>query len=68
MRPDVHKYRKRIERFFERLDKNRSISKKDKDILRDFRDYLVSEGITYGRIGKYLTDLKSLGASRQEIS
>lgn len=58
MRLDAHNYRRRIERCFEQLENNRSVSKEDKEILRKYRDYLVSEGITYGRVGKYFTDLK----------
>ena len=58
MRLDAHNYKRRIDRFFERLDKNRSMSEEDKEILKKYRNYLVSEGITFGRVGKYLTDLK----------
>ena len=58
MRPDAHNYARRIERYFLRLEKCGSMSAKDKDILNRYRDYLVSEGITLGRVGKYLTDLK----------
>lgn len=58
MRLDAHNYERRIERFFEKLDKNRSMPKEDKEILKKYRDYLVSEGITFGRLGKYLTDLR----------
>lgn len=58
MRLDAHNYKKRIERFFENFEKNKSISEEDKETLRKYRDYLVSEGITFGRIGKYLTDLR----------
>lgn len=57
-RLDAHNYKRRVERFFEKLEKNRSISEKDKEILRRYRDYLVSENITFGRVGKYLTDLR----------
>jgi len=58
MRLDAHNYKRRIDRFFECLQENGSISEEDKEILRKYRDYLVSEGITYGRVGKYLADLK----------
>jgi len=58
MRLDAHNYKRRIERFFERLEKNRSITEEDKEILEKYRDYLVSEGISFGRVGKYLSDFK----------
>jgi len=58
MRLDAHNYQKRVERFFERLDKDSRMPEKDKAILSKYRDYLVSEGITLGRVGKYLTDLR----------
>lgn len=58
MRLDAHNYKRRIERIFIRLEKNRLVSDGDKDILKKYRDYLVSEGITLGRVGKYLSDLK----------
>lgn len=58
MRLDAHNYKRRIELFFEKLNKNRFMPEEDKVILKKYRDYLVSEGITFGRVGKYLTDLK----------
>ena len=57
-RLDAHNYKRKIERFFENLDKDSSIPEEDKEILRRYRDYLISEGITFGRVGKYLSDLK----------
>jgi len=57
-RHSVHDYRRRIERIFVRLERNRLVCKKDVEILRKYKDYLVSEGITFGRVGKYLSDLK----------
>lgn len=58
MRLDAHNYKRRIDLFFEKLDKRRCMTEEDKGILKEYRDYLVSEGITYGRVGKYLSDLK----------
>ena len=57
-RLDAYNYKRRIELFFEKLDKNNSMSRQDKEILKKYRDYLISEGITFGRVGKYLSDLK----------
>ena len=70
MRPDAHNYQRRIERFFEKLKNNEAIHEEDKQLLEKYRDYLASEGITLGRIGKYLTDLRKaselLGKRYQE--
>jgi len=55
---DAHNYERKIERFFLKLDKNKAMPREDKDILKKYRDYLVSEGISFVRVGKYLTDLK----------
>lgn len=58
MRLDAHNYKRRIENYFARLEREKSISKGDMEILKKYRDYLVSEGITLGRVNKYLCDLK----------
>jgi len=58
MRLDAHSYRRRVESFFLKLEKNGLMSERDKEILRKYRDYLISEGITFGRVNKYLYDLK----------
>jgi len=58
MRLDAHNYQRRIDRFFEKLKKDGQICAAEIEILKKYRDYLVSEGITFGRVGKYLTDLK----------
>jgi integrase len=55
---DAHNYERRIELFFEKLEQNKLMHKEDKEVLKRYRNYLVSEGITFGRVGKYLTDLK----------
>jgi integrase/ribosomal protein L37E len=57
MRLDAHNYRRRIELFFERVEKNESMPEEDKETLKRYKDYLVSEGITFGRVAKYLYDL-----------
>lgn len=58
MRLDAHNYGRRIELFFKKLDKNESMCLEDKEILKRYRDCLISEGITLGRVSKYLGDLK----------
>jgi site-specific recombinase XerD len=58
MRLDAHNYARRIETFFLRIDKTQEIPPNDKVILRRYRDYLISEGISLGRVAKYLSDLR----------
>jgi integrase/recombinase XerD len=58
MRLDAHNYRRKIERFFEKLIKDGQVSAGDIEILKRYRDYLLSQGITFGRVGKCLSDLK----------
>ena len=58
MRLDAHRYKRKIELFFENLEKKGEIPDGDKKILRRYSDYLISEGITFGRVNKYLYDLK----------
>jgi len=57
MRLDAHNYRKRVESCFLKLEKKETISGEDKELLKKFRDFLVSEAITYGRINKYIPNL-----------
>ena len=57
MRPDVHEYARRIDRFFKKLEKNERMPEQDKLLLRRFRDTLASDGLSSGRISKHLFDL-----------
>jgi integrase/recombinase XerD len=72
IRPDAHNYQRRIDCFFEKLKNNRAIHEEDKKLLEKYRDYLASEGITLGRNGKYLSDLRKaselLGKRYQEAN
>lgn len=58
MRLDAHNYARRIDTFFLKIDRTHDISPQNRDVLLSFRDYLISEGISLGRVAKYLTDLK----------
>jgi integrase len=58
MRLDAHNYRRRMELFFAKLEIIKTVPEEDKNILRKYSDYLISEGITFGRVNKYLYDLK----------
>lgn len=55
---DAHRYKRRVELFLEKLEKNELIEKENIEILKKYTDYLVSENITYGRINKYLLELR----------
>lgn len=57
-RQDAHRYIRRIDLFFNKLEKNELVPEGDKKLLREFSDYLASEGISYGRINKHLYDMK----------
>jgi len=57
-RLDAHNYKRRIDLFFEKAEKAKVLPGIDIELLKKYRDYLVSEGITYGRVNKYLYDLK----------
>lgn len=57
MRPDVHEYSRRIDRFLKNLEKNDRVPEQDKLLLRRFRDILASDGLSQGRISKHLFDL-----------
>jgi len=58
MRLDAHNYARRIESFFLRIEKTQEISASNRAALHRYRDYLISEGISLGRVAKYLTDLR----------
>jgi site-specific recombinase XerD len=58
MRLDAHEYGKAIERLFIRMEKSQIFAEEDITLLKKYRDYLSSEGITLGRVNKYLSDLK----------
>jgi len=51
-RLDAHNYKRRIDLFFEKAEKAKVLPGIDIELLKKYRDYLVSEGITYGRVNK----------------
>jgi len=55
---DIHNYKRQFERQLELIDDNKDISKENKQIIIQFKDYLLSEGIGFAKIGRYLLDLR----------
>ena len=46
MRLDAHNYKRRIDNYFSKLSRDKSIPDGDIEILKRYRDYLVSEGLS----------------------
>ena len=55
---DIHNYKRQFERQVELIKDNSKISKTNKKIAIDFKDYLLSEGISVAKIGRYLLDVR----------
>jgi len=53
---DIHNLKRRHERIIERI-KESDIPKENKALLLEFNDYLISEGIGFAKIERYLQDL-----------
>ncbi|MHC1567680.1 MAG: tyrosine-type recombinase/integrase [Candidatus Syntropharchaeia archaeon] len=53
---DIHGYVKRLESAIRRIERS-SIPEENKSILLEFKDYLVAEGMSTGRIAKYMNHL-----------
>ena len=54
---NIHNYERMFERTLERIQESKEISKKNKEIIFGFRNYLQSEGIGIAKINRYLGDL-----------
>ena len=57
---DLHNYKRQFERQIELVKESKEISDENKKIILDFSDYLLSEGIGFAKIGRYLLDLRKL--------
>ena len=55
---DIHNYKRQFERQLKLIDENEDISKENKQTIIQFKNYLLSEGIGFAKIGRYLLDLK----------
>lgn len=67
---DIHNYKRRFERQVELLKEDPEIISKNKEVALNFKNYLISEGIGFGKIERYIMDLRKfsrmLGKSFEE--
>jgi len=54
---DLYNHQRNYERYLERIKDSKDISRENKTIMFNFRDYLLSEGISIQRIYRYFSDL-----------
>ena len=57
---DLHNYKRQFERQIELVNESKEISAENKETILNFSDYLLSEGIGFAKIGRYLLDLRKL--------
>ena len=55
---DIHNYKKRLEGQIALVRKQDNISDANKQKILEFKDYLLSEGIGYAKIARYIIDLR----------
>ena len=56
----IHNYQRQLERQIELVNEDSEISKKNKETISKFKDYLLSEGIGAAKIGRYMLDIRRL--------
>jgi hypothetical protein len=54
---NIHNYKRQFERNLERIQESKEISKENKKVIIDFKDYLLSEGIGIARINRFFYEL-----------
>ena len=54
---DIHNIKRRYERVLERIKNSKQISERNKEIILNFKDYLVSESIGLSKLERYFFDL-----------
>jgi integrase/recombinase XerD len=54
---DIHNFKRSFERIVERIKESDSISKENKELILNFKNYLLSENIGTAKIERYLFDL-----------
>ncbi len=54
---DIHNYKKRFERTLQRVQESSDLPDDNKKIAIEFKDYLLSEGIGFAKIDRYLGDV-----------
>ena len=57
---DIHDYESRLNSVLERLEEDKKIIKKNKEDILRFKEQLEAEGISSGRIFKYIWTLRNL--------
>jgi len=58
MHYDAHNFSKGVERILGRVLKDRTIPKENREAIARFKGFCVSEGLTMGRIYRYIYDLR----------
>ena len=57
MSDKIHNFSVRLDRFLSKLNNGNEISKCNKKLLNDFSNQLIAQGISEGRVLKYLSHL-----------
>jgi hypothetical protein len=57
---DAHDYKQRLENVLEKIKRDPTISEKNKQVIIKFQENCFVEGISTGRIMRYMYDLKNL--------
>ena len=65
---DIHNYKRQLERQIELIQESKTISKRNKETIFKFKDYLISEGIGIAKIGRYMLDLRKFDSMLNKIS
>jgi len=55
---DIHNYKRQFERQVEIIQESKEISQDNKECALNFKDYLLSEGLGFAKIGRYLLDVR----------
>lgn len=54
---DIHNYKQRFERTLQRIKDSKEITEDNRQLILNFKDYLLSEGIGLAKIERYLSDI-----------
>ena len=60
MEYDAHNYKRRTEGQLRLIKLSKKISRSNKDLIFRFKDDRLARGLSYGRLARYMSDLKSL--------
>jgi len=56
----VHNSKRRLEQALENIEKDETISEKNKKAIYDFHNYAIAQGLTLSRVLRYLYDIRNL--------